>query len=85
MKERTAARLERCAYCGGNVKIRCGYMGITFFDCTDCGACVSFKNLKYPLRLQADNPVACFNRRYKPPSRRQKRRTKEDNHGAFDA
>lgn len=57
-------RLEKCAYCGGKVTARCGYGGITFFDCLDCGACTSFKNVKYPLRVQADNPVACFNRRY---------------------
>lgn len=57
-------KLEKCAYCGGTVSTRCGYGGILFFDCPDCGACVSFKNVKYPLRIQADNPVACFNRRH---------------------
>jgi len=74
MRERTAARLERCAYCGGKITVRCGYMGLTIFDCHMCGACVSFRNTKYPLRVQADNPVACFNRRYQPrPARKGKR------------
>lgn len=60
------SRLEKCAYCGGIVTTRCGYGGILFFDCATCGACVSFKNAKYPFRVQADDPVACFNRRYHP-------------------
>lgn len=55
--------VEICAYCGGKITTRIGYGGILFFDCHSCGACVSFKNIKYPLRLQADDPVACFNRR----------------------
>lgn len=55
--------IENCAYCGGKVMTRYGYGGILFFDCRDCGACVSFKNTQYPLRIQADDPVACFNRR----------------------
>lgn len=56
--------LEKCAYCGGAVSTRYGYGGILFFDCYTCGACVSFKNVKYPLRFQADDPIACFNRRH---------------------
>lgn len=56
--------IEKCAYCGGTVTTRCGYGGILFFDCPNCGACVSFKNIRYPFRVQADNPIACFNRRY---------------------
>ncbi len=69
MSDSNKTKLEKCAYCGGKITTRCGYGGILFFDCHDCGACVSFKNIKYPLRMQADNPVACFNRRY---SRRRK-------------
>lgn len=63
-------RLEKCAYCGGEVTTRCGVGGILFFDCPACGACVSFKNIKYPFRTQADNPVACFNRRYVSKARK---------------
>lgn len=61
--------IERCAYCGGNVTTRCGEKGILYFDCHDCGATTRFKNIRYPFRVQADNPIACFNRRY---GRRQK-------------
>lgn len=59
-----SARIENCAYCGGKVSTRCGYGGILFFDCPGCGACVSFKNIRRPFRIQADNPISCFNRRY---------------------
>ena len=69
MSNSKKVRIERCAHCGGKVTIRCGHMGILFFDYPDCGACVSFKNIRYPFRVQADNPIACFNRRY---GRRQK-------------
>lgn len=55
--------VESCAYCGGKITTRIGYGGILLFDFHSCGACVSFKNIKYPLRFQADDPVACFNRR----------------------
>lgn len=70
MIETRKSGVDRCAYCGGKVTIRTGYGGITFFDCHDCGACVSFKNIKYPLRLQADDPIACFNRRFSRPGKR---------------
>lgn len=71
MRESPKIELEKCAYCGGKITTRCGFGGILFFDCYDCGACVSFKNVKYPLCMQADNPVACFNRRYTRSRRRE--------------
>lgn len=70
MSDVRRTRLEKCAYCGGKVTIRCGNGGILFFDCPDCGACVSFKNVRYPFRPQADDPIACFNRRHNTARRR---------------
>lgn len=54
-----------CPFCGGNVVRRIGYGGILFFDCWRCGACVSFKNMRNRMKMQADDPIACFNRRAK--------------------
>ena len=56
----------RCPFCAGKVDTRIGHGMIMFFDCQDCGACVSFKDLEHPLRFQVPDPVAAFNRRARP-------------------
>lgn len=55
--------LKHCPFCGKHIVRRIGYGGILFFDCWSCGACVSFKNIRNPMKMQADDPIACFNRR----------------------
>lgn len=74
MNENGKIRIKKCAYCGGEITARYGSNGILFFDCHSCGACVRFKNVNYPFRVQADNPVGCFNNRYTGD---RKKRTKE--------
>ena len=64
MRDGRKTRIENCAYCGGKITTRYGYGGILFFNCPGCGACVSFKNIKHPLRIQVDDPISCFNRRH---------------------
>lgn len=54
---------QGCPFCGSTVQRRIGYGGILLFDCWKCGACVSFKNMRNPKKIQADDPIACFNRR----------------------
>lgn len=66
MSEEKRNRLEKCPpFAAGRSRSATGIWGFCFSTAPDCGVCVSFKSIRYPFRVQADNPVACFNRRYR--------------------
>lgn len=60
--QETASGMKRCPFCAGRITLD-REIGRLLFLCGACGAVVWFKNLKYPLKTQADDPVLAWNRR----------------------